>query len=307
MTKIEEYQLLLIKALAQNGVTRMIYTSSVRCSFFVENACKSLNCYEYEDARSVAYIGTGMAAESNETVVICTNGDIEYRSFCSGLTEAFYRNLQIIAITISDHIKLDYSIEIKDTVKYHQRISSRMTEKEVKNCIHKIIKGKRPCHLDIDLIQNEECVEIKNEIATVSGVFQQLCNINWMADVIPENCTVFVGNCFDFKPEQFKCDISFPTAGGYEGVLARVLGASLCGKKNRYFGIVTEKEFIHDINSLGNRFINNKIVYIVFTRQKKDIVKDYASALSFICLNLKDGDKLPKLPDAPVLLMVDSK
>lgn len=307
MTKIEEYQLLLIKLLAQNGIKRMVCTSSVRNSFFVENACKSMDCYEYEDARSVAYIGTGMAAESNESVVICTNGDIEYRSFCSGLTEAFYRNLQIVAITISDHIKLDYSIEIKDTVKYHQRISGRMTEQEMINCIYKVIKGKKPCHLDIDLLENQECVETKNEIATRNGISHPLINVNWLGDVIPENCTLFIGNCFDFQQKQFKCVSSASIAGGYEGVLARVLGASLCGGKERYIGLVTEKEFIHDINSLGNRCINNKVVYIVYTRQKKDTVINYASALSFICLSIKEGDKLPEFPDAPVLLTVDSK
>lgn len=307
MTKIEEYQLLLIKLLAQNGIKRMVYTSSVRNSFFVENACKSMDCYEYEDARSVAYIGTGMAAESNESVVICTNGDVEYRSFCSGLTEAFYRNLQIVAITISDHIKLDYSIEIKDTVKYHQRISGRMTEQEMINCIYKVIKGKKPCHLDIDLLENQECVETKNEIATRNGISHPLINVNWLGDIIPENCTLFIGNCFDFQQKQFKCVSSASIAGGYEGVLARVLGASLCGGKERYIGLVTEKEFIHDINSLGNRCINDKVVYIVYTRQKKDTVINYASALSFICLSIKEGDKLPEFPDAPVLLTVDSK
>lgn len=307
MTKIEEYQLLLIKLLAQNGIKRMVYTSSVRNSFFVENAYKSMDCYEYEDARSVAYIGTGMAAESNESVVICTNGDIEYRSFCSGLTEAFYRNLQIVAITISDHVNLDYSIEIKDTVKYHQRISGRMTEQEMMNCIYKVIKGKKPCHLDIDLLENQECVETKNKIATRNVISHPLININWLADVIPENCTLFIGNCFDFQQKQFKCVSSASIAGGYEGVLARVLGASLCGGKERYIGLVTEKEFIHDINSLGNRCINNKVVYIVYTRQKKDTVINYASALSFICLSIKEGDKLPEFPDAPVLLTVDRK
>lgn len=307
MTKIEEYQLLLIKLLAQNGIKRMVYTSSVRNSFFVENAYKSMDCYEYEDARSVAYIGTGMAAESNESVVICTNGDIEYRSFCSGLTEAFYRNLQIVAITISDHIKLDYSIEIKDTVKYQQRISGRMTEQEMMNCIYKVIKGKKPCHLDIDLLENQECVETKNEIATRNGISHPLINVNWLGDVIPENCTLFIGNCFDFQQKQFKCVSSASIAGGYEGVLARVLGASLCGGKERYIGLVTEKEFIHDINSLGNRCINNKVVYIVYTRQKKETVINYASALSFICLSIKEGDKLPEFPDAPVLLTVDRK
>ena len=305
MTKIEEYQLLLLKALSQNGIIRMIYTSSVRDSFFVESARKILDCYEYEDARSVAYIGTGMMAESNEAVIICTNGDIEYRSFCSGLTEAFYRNLQVVAITITDYIKLDYSVEIKDIVKYHQRISSCLTRQEVKECIHNVVNGKKPCHLDIDLIEKREQSETKN--VDNNGGARVLFNINWLARVIPEEVSIFVGNSFCFRQNQFKCTLSVLKAGGYEGILARTLGASLCGKKERYIGIVTEKEFIHDINSLGNRCINKKIVYIVYTRDNKDIVKNYASALSFVCLSIKEGDKLPELPDAPTLLIVDSK
>lgn len=304
MKKIEEYQILLIKALSQNGFSRMVYTSSVGNSFFVKSARKYLQCYEYEDARSVAYIGTGMMAESNEPVIICTNGDIEYRSFCSGLTEAYYRNLQIVAISISDCTRLDYSLEIKDTVKYHQRVSGRLTSREMERCILKVISGEKPCHLDIDLIEDHECIEINQEKA-MNALFHPLVDINWLADYIPENCLLSLGNGFSLEPKRFLCSMSVSVSGGYEGILARTLGASLCGTKDRYIGVVTEKEFIHDINSLGNRCINNKVVYIVYTQEKKDVIISYASALAFICLDIKEKEKLPEFPDAPILLTID--
>ncbi len=305
MTKIEQYQLLLINQLHENGIKRIVYTSSIKNSFFVKNACKIMECYQYEDARSVAYIGTGMMAESKEPVVICTNGDVEYRSFCSGLTEAYYRDLKIIAITISDRIKLDYRIEIKDTVKYHQRISGNITENQAEDYINEAICGEKPSHLDIDLLENQEFVKIENTVVESEVVSQESFNTSWLTKIIPENCTLFLGNNLNFTKNQFRCDCSVAVSGGYEGVLSRTLGASLCGKKEHYIGVVTEKEFIHDINSLGNRFINSKIVYIVYTKAKKNIVVDYAAALSFVCINIKEGDNLPKLPKAPTLITVD--
>lgn len=297
---------MLIKALIKNGIKHMIFTPSVRHSFFVENARKELSCYEYDDPRSVAYIGTGMAAESNETVVICTNGDIEYRSFCPGLTEAFYRNLPIIAVTISDHIKLDYDVEIKDTVKFHKRISGLTSEHEMDDCIYNMISGKKPCHVDIDLTQSEEYV--KRDVTPMDNDnFQSLYDIDWLIEFIPESCAVFVGNGFNFQHEHIGNTFSTSAAGGYEGVLNRTLGASLCGKKAHYIGLATEKEFIHDINCLGNRCINNKVVFIVYAKDKKSVIENYASALSFTCMSIKKGDKLPELPDSPTVLIIDSE
>lgn len=306
MTTIEKYQLLIIEALIKNDIKRMIFTPSVRNSFFVENACEKFSCYEYDDPRSVAYIGTGMAAESNETVVICTNGDIEYRSFCPGLTEAFYRNLPIIAVTISDNIKLDYDVEIKDIVKFHKRISGLTTEREIDDCIYNMISGRKPCHIDIDLMQTEECVK-KDAITADNYIFQSSYDIDWLINVIPENYALFLGNGFKFQHEHLRDTVSTSAAGGYEGVLNRTLGASLCGEKAHYIGIATEKEFMHDINCLGNRCINNKVVFIVYVNEKKRVIENYASALSFTCMSMKKGDKLPELSDSPTVLMIDSE
>ncbi len=300
MTNIEEYQLLLINKLHQNGIVRLIYTSSVKNTFFVKNASKIFDCYQYEDARSVAYLGTGMMAESKETVVICTNGDIEYRSFCSGMTEAFYRNLNVIAITITDRIKLDYNIEIKDTVKYHKRIYGNITKSQAEEYIDKIIFAQRPCHLDIDLLENQETINTQSNIDACDPI-----NISWLLDIIPKNSSIFVGSNFKMPLEQIDYNYSTSISGGYEGVLARTLGASLCGNKKHYVGIVTEKEFVHDINCLGNHLINDKIIFIVYINEKKDVVTNYAEALSFVCINVNEGDGLSEFPNAPLLLIVN--
>ena len=55
--------------------------------------------YSSVDERSAAYLACGLAAESGEPVVISCTGATASRNYLSGLTEAFYRKLPILAIT----------------------------------------------------------------------------------------------------------------------------------------------------------------------------------------------------------------
>ena len=56
------------------------------------------------DERSAAYIACGMAAETGRPVVLSCTGATASRNYLSGLTEAFYRKLPVLAITSAQHI-----------------------------------------------------------------------------------------------------------------------------------------------------------------------------------------------------------
>lgn len=56
------------------------------------------------DERSAAYIACGLAAETGEAVVISCTGATASRNYASGLTEAFYRKLPILAITSTQNV-----------------------------------------------------------------------------------------------------------------------------------------------------------------------------------------------------------
>jgi len=82
--------------------------------------------YSSVDERSAAYMACGLSAESGEPVVISCTGATASRNYFSGLTEAFYRKLPILAITstppvsrVGHHIAqvIDRSSRPSDVVK----------------------------------------------------------------------------------------------------------------------------------------------------------------------------------------------
>ncbi|MCD8356574.1 MAG: 2-succinyl-5-enolpyruvyl-6-hydroxy-3-cyclohexene-1-carboxylate synthase [Clostridia bacterium] len=59
------------------------------------------NIYSCVDERSAAYIACGIAAEIGNPVVLSCTGATASRNYLSGLTEAYYRKLPILAVTSS--------------------------------------------------------------------------------------------------------------------------------------------------------------------------------------------------------------
>lgn len=79
------------------------------------------------DERSAAYLACGLAAETGEVVALSCTGATASRNYLSGLTEAFYRKLPILAITstqavaaVGHHIAqvIDRSVLPKDVARH---------------------------------------------------------------------------------------------------------------------------------------------------------------------------------------------
>ena len=80
------------KVVASPGTTNMALVASMQQDSYFE-------MYSSVDERSAAYIACGMAAESGEAVVISCTGATASRNYMSGMTEAFYRKLPLLAVT----------------------------------------------------------------------------------------------------------------------------------------------------------------------------------------------------------------
>lgn len=80
------------KIIASPGTTNMALVISLKYDPFFE-------LYSSVDERSAAYLACGLAAESGEPVVLSCTGATASRNYLSGLTEAFYRKLPVLAIT----------------------------------------------------------------------------------------------------------------------------------------------------------------------------------------------------------------
>lgn len=82
------------KVVASPGATDMPIVASMQQDPYFE-------MYSSIDERSAAYIACGMAAESGEPVAITCTGATSSRNYMPGLTEAYYRQLPVLAITCS--------------------------------------------------------------------------------------------------------------------------------------------------------------------------------------------------------------
>lgn len=107
------------KIVASPGTTNITLIGSLQNDPYFE-------IYSSVDERSAAYIACGLARESGEPVAISCTGATASRNYPSGLTEAFYSNLPILAITSTQHPGrvgqmmpqvLDRSVQMNDMVK----------------------------------------------------------------------------------------------------------------------------------------------------------------------------------------------
>lgn len=126
--------------IASPGTTNISFVASVQSDNF-------FNVYSCVDERSAAYMACGMAAETQEPVVITCTGATASRNYLSALTEAYYRKLPIIAITATQHLSrigqniaqvIDRTVQIKDTVKKSIQLTSVHTSEDRWACNLKV-------------------------------------------------------------------------------------------------------------------------------------------------------------------------
>lgn len=80
------------KVVASPGATNVCFVASIQQDSYFE-------VYSSVDERSAAYIACGLAEESGEAVALSCTGATASRNYVSGLTEAYYRKIPILAIT----------------------------------------------------------------------------------------------------------------------------------------------------------------------------------------------------------------
>ena len=148
------------KVIASPGTTNLTIVGSMQYDSW-------FTMYSAVDERSAAYMACGMAAESNEPVVIVCTGATASRNYLPGLTEAYYRKLPIVVITGSHgeenigHLhsqSIDRSKTPKDTVRISVFIDKIRDDKDKWKNVLLINKallelnhhGKGPVHINIE-------------------------------------------------------------------------------------------------------------------------------------------------------------
>ena len=94
----------IISMLKTYGIKNIVASPGTQNSYFnsIVQDDTFFNCYSVVDERSAAYVATGIAYETQEPVVITCTGATASRNYMSALTEAYYKNLPVIALTFFD-------------------------------------------------------------------------------------------------------------------------------------------------------------------------------------------------------------
>lgn len=154
------------RIIASPGTTNLSFVASLQSDPFFE-------IYSCVDERSAAYMACGMAAETKEPVVITCTGATASRNYPSGLTEAYYRKLPILAVTGTQdenrigHLHaqvIDRSVLPKDVVKYSVHVKASETDNDVFNAEVKINKainelyrhGGGPVHINLETVYSRD-------------------------------------------------------------------------------------------------------------------------------------------------------
>lgn len=240
----------------------LIYTKEVEPSMVVQQFKKdNIKCILALDVRSAVYYATGISAQCGEIVAVCVDGSNASRSAFSGMTEAFYRQLPVILITLGN--SLDYTMELKDVVLGHYLVKDA---KEILN----FANYKLPAHIELgeEIIIDTEVESLKLQEA--------------LMEAVSEKDYLYFSPRFQTKEKDFMCKcISSGMSRCKDGTLSNVLGASLAQKRRRYIGVVTEEEFLHDMNTLGNIHANKDLFFIVISQKFEKMIGDYARTLNY--------------------------
>ena len=160
---------MLVALLKAHGIRKAVVSPGMKNYGFIGSLQYDdyFELYSSVDERSAAYIACGLAEESGEPVVLSCTGATASRNYLSGLTEAYYRKLPILAVTSMTHVGeigqlipqiLDRRVQMNDVVNLSVQIPmihSNMDEWSNNVLINKALlelrrNGGGPVHINLE-------------------------------------------------------------------------------------------------------------------------------------------------------------
>lgn len=238
------------KIIASPGTTNVSFVASVQYDNYFE-------VFSAADERSAAYIACGLAEESGEPVVITCTGATASRNYISGLTEAYYRKIPVLAITATQPIGrvgqniaqvIDRSAIQKDIAKLSIHIPVCRSKEDEWACnlhINRALleltrNGNGPVHLNLETTYNNDF-----SVKVLPKAFP-IYRIEYGDDMpeIPQgNIGIFVGAHSKWSVQLTQAVDNF--CEQYNAVVLCDQTSNYRGKHRVLFSIVTSQEKYH--------------------------------------------------------------
>ncbi len=183
-----------VELLKKHGIRHIVISPGATNLFFV-NAVQNdpaFNCYSVVDERSAIYFAIGLYLQTGEIVAASCTSAQATRNYIPGLTEAFYKRVPILAITMEKHIRFigqeymqaPHQMSLPDdSVKMSYELPYISDVNDEYHCIRlvneAILKTKEmsygPVQLCIPNLDFEIC-EKHPEIRTISRYYNEDCH-----------------------------------------------------------------------------------------------------------------------------------
>lgn len=178
------------------------------------------NCISVTDERSAAYMATGIAEELNEPVVITCTGATASRNWIPALTEAYYRNVPVIAIPFYNRASNECNLaaqfvnrkitqnDIKAMQVKLPEIADDIDKKQVLTFLNAAITtakyGKKPVIIESPSNLFFECLEDYKHFPTDiwSSEFVENITNEHFDELLNKNVAVFIGSHKKFSIEE---------------------------------------------------------------------------------------------------------
>lgn len=261
------------KVIASPGTTNISFVESIRNDDFFE-------IFSCVDERSAAYLACGLASDTKEPVVITCTGATASRNYFSGLTEAYYRKLPIIAITATQHLgrigqniaqTIDRYEQPNDTVKLSVQLQSVYTDEDAWACnvnVNKAIletrrNGGGPVHINMVTTYSNDFSAKK---LPRERVIKRIQNNDIFPDIIKNKVAIFVGNHEVWSKELTKSVDEF--CEKYNGVVIcdhtsnyngkyKILANLICNQ-DKYKSPLMDIDLLIDIGNVSGAYMNIK-------------------------------------------------
>ncbi|MCD1653163.1 2-succinyl-5-enolpyruvyl-6-hydroxy-3-cyclohexene-1-carboxylate synthase [Treponema zuelzerae] len=249
------------KVIASPGATNVSFIGSIQYDpFFTIFSCV--------DERSAAYMACGLAAESDEPVVLSCTGATASRNYLPALTEAYYRKLPILAITstqlysrIGHHIAqvIDRTQLPKDSVKLSVHLPIVKDDDDNWDCEIKINKailelsrnGGGPVHINLPTTYSKN-YDVK-ELPEVR-VIRRYTASNELPPLPKGKIGVFVGSHKVFSEKETKVLDNFCAAN--DAVVFCDHSSNYYGKYRVLFCLVAAQQNFIDLNNRPDLLIH---------------------------------------------------
>lgn len=222
------------KIVASPGSTNIAFIGSLQQDRFFE-------IYSCMDERSAAYMACGLSEESGEPVVISCTGATAARNYPSGLTEAFYRKLPVLAVTSSQHFGrlgqlspqfTDRTAQFNDIVKRSFQVPIPFTSDEEWSNNVKIntalLELKRnsagPVHINLETFYSSN---FSVEVLPQERVIKRYYRDDRFPEISANKVGIFVGSHSKFSPQLEKSITEF---------CERFNGVVICDQTSNYKG-----------------------------------------------------------------------